>query len=376
MKKFLFACFLGFLGYLTHELISPNKSLFSKTANEKVETKKIQKWSVVETKNPATGRSECGMAACNGKLYLLGGDGSKNIEVFDPVTAMWTKKSEAPTELGHFQPVTLGNKIYVLEAFCAGGFPNQKNLENVVIYDTEKDTWSNGAGLPAERSRASAGAVSYEGKFYLVAGIQHGHSSGTTNMFDVYDPQTNKWMALADAPHMRDHCAGAVVKDKLYIAGGRNTSYHEPNNFMAFFSKTVLEVDCYDFKTGTWSTLSAKLPLGSGGGSIVNLNDVLYYMGGERATDTERNAARKNVFSLDPSTTNAWQIEDSLKQARNGMAAAVLNNKIYVFGGEGGGASGGPPPMNTAGQQKNMLPPKDMLSGPRPAGVLEVFSKE
>ena len=42
------------------------------------------------------------------------------------------------------------------------------------------------------------------------------------------------------------------------------------------------------------------LPKGSGGGALVNLNNVLYYMGGERATDTERNAPRKNTFYLDP----------------------------------------------------------------------------
>ena len=278
--------------------------------------------------------------------------------------------------MNHFQPVTLQNKIYVLEAFTAGGFPDQKNLENVIIYDTETDTWSTGAGLPAERSRASAGAVAYDGKLYLVAGIQHGHSSGTTNMLDVYDPQKNTWTALADAPHIRDHCAAAVANDKLYIAGGRNTSYHEPNNFMAFFSKTVLDVDCYDFKTGTWSTLPAKLPLGSGGGSLVNCKNFLYYMGGERATETERNAARKNVFRLDPIAANVWQEIDSLKQARNGMAAAVVNNKIYVFGGDNGGGQGGPPlPMNNNGQKNNMPPPppRDMSHTPRLPGVLEVF---
>lgn len=86
-------------------------------------------------------------------------------------------------------------------------------------------------------------------------------------MFDEYDPVTKRWRSLPDAPHIRDHSMAAVVGDKFYAVGGRNTSYHEPDNFMAFMSKTVLEVDCYDFKTGRWSTLPAKLPLGSGGGT-------------------------------------------------------------------------------------------------------------
>src|SRR5664280_2070718 len=97
---------------------------------------------------------------------------------------------------------------------------------------------------------------------------------------------------------------------------------------------------------GKWSTLPARLPLGSGGGNLVNLNNVLYYMGGERATNTERNAPRKNTFFLDPAASNQWVETDSLNFARNGMAAAVLNNKIYAAGGSGG--QGGPPPANQA----------------------------
>ncbi|HMC84138.1 MAG TPA: hypothetical protein VKI61_01370, partial [Chitinophagaceae bacterium] len=177
------------------------------------------------------------------------------------------------------------------------------------------------------------------------------------------------------------HCAAAVIKDKLYVAGGRNTSYHEPGNFMSFFGKTVLEVDCYDFKSAQWSTLAAKLPLGSGGGSMVNLQDKLYYMGGERATDKEANAPRKNVFWLDPSTDDQWKETSSLQEARNGMSAAVLNNKIYVFGGAGGGQGPGPGgpggPPRQPGQSNDTMhrpPPPRREEGPRPGSPLEVFA--
>lgn len=334
-------------------------------------------WQVLKTKNDIPGRSECGMAACNGKLYLLGGGGPAPVEVFDPATVTWSSKANTPVDMNHFQPVSYHDKIYVLEAFSGGGYPNQGNLKNVYIYDTNKDTWTEGGALPAERSRAAAGGALYNGKLYLVAGIQHGHSSGTTNMFDEYDPATEQWKALPDAPHIRDHCAAAVIKDKLYVAGGRNTSYHEPANFMAFFSKTVLDVDCYDFKSGQWSTLAAKLPLGSGGGSMVNLQDKLYYMGGERATDTEANQPRKNVYWLDPSTGDGWKETNSLHEARNGMSAAVINNKIYVFGGAGGGQGpGGPPPGQGRPQNDtaHRQPPPPRQEGPQRPSPLEVFT--
>ena len=322
------------------------------------------KWKVLKTKNEVANRSECGLTMVDGKLYLIGGDGGElqSVESFDPKTLTWTKLAPAPVNMHHFQAVAYNNKIYVLEAFSTGGFPNQEPMSNVYVYDTGKDTWQKGGEIPAARRRAGAGAAVYKGKLYLVAGIQHGHSSGTTNMFDVYDPVTATWSQLPDAPHIRDHCSAAVVKDKLYVVGGRNTSYRDPaNKITFFFSQTVLDVDCYDFATGKWSTLSAKLPLGSGGGAVVNLHDVLYYMGGERATDTEPNAPRKNTYYLDPSSQDKWIEADSLHYGRNGMAAVVVNNTIYVAGGSGGGPGGpGRPGMRPGGVNPgNMPPPSD-----------------
>lgn len=353
--------------------------------------KSIGQWQTLKTNPEAAGRGECGMAACNGKLYLLGGEGeAAAVEVFDPTTARWTKKKVAPVDMNHFQPVAYQNKIYVLSAFSGGGFPEQGNLKNVYSYDTKNDTWEAGGALPEDRRRGSAGATVYNGKLYLVNGIKHGHSSGTTNLFDVYDPATQQWSALPDAPHIRDHCAAAVVHDKLYVAGGRNTSYHEDGNYMSFFSKTVLDVDCYDFKTGSWSTLAAQLPLGSGGGSMVNLDGKLFYMGGERATATEQNQPRKNVYWLDPASNTPWQETDTLRNARNGMSAAALNHKIYVFGGGGPGGPGGPgqpgdapipqngnpgnpPPQNDPGGQPGP-PPGGGPGSPQGPSPLEVFS--
>src|SRR5258708_26007371 len=84
-------------------------------------------WEVLKTENQVANRSECGLAVVNGKLYLIGGDsgGPQSVESFDPKTLTWTKLSQAPLTMHHFQAVPYNEKIYVLEAFSAGGFPNQ-----------------------------------------------------------------------------------------------------------------------------------------------------------------------------------------------------------------------------------------------------------
>jgi N-acetylneuraminic acid mutarotase len=293
-------------------------------------------WQLIPSTNTPASRSECGLAAANGKLYLIGGDGPvMPVEIFDPATSTWAKGATAPAIMHHFQPLALGDKIYVLAAFSDRNYPNQVPLANAYAYDTKANSWQKLAGLPEARRRGGAGAAVYKDKLYLVGGILHGHNDGTNGMLDMYDPASNAWAALPDAPHVRDHSMAVVVKDKLYAIGGRNTSLHDASNFMSFFDKVVLEVDCFDFKTNKWTTLPAKLPKGTGGGTCVNLNNKIYYIGGERATATTPNRPQKDVFFIDPEKDQQWTTGPSTNKARNGVGGAVIGNHIYIAGGAG-----------------------------------------
>jgi N-acetylneuraminic acid mutarotase len=322
------------------------------------------KWTLVKTNNKIEGRSECSLVAANGKLYLIGGDGpAAPVEEYNPATNEWTKKAMAPVVMHHLQAVALGDKLFVLDAFYEGGFPNQTPMPNAYSYDTKTDNWTKLAEVPEARRRAGAGEAVHDGKLYLVCGITHGHSNGTNAMFDEYDPATNSWRVLPDAPHIRDHSMAVVVDDKLYAIGGRNTSFRDPDEKLNFFSQTILDVDCYDFKTGTWTTLPAKLPMGTGGGTAVNLDGKLFYIGGERATDTAPNHSQKDVYYFDPLKSITWTKAADLNMARNGVGGAVLNHKIYIAGGAGG--PGGPPP---GGKMQTMpgLPGNNVPPGPPP----------
>jgi N-acetylneuraminic acid mutarotase len=294
-------------------------------------------WTLVQSTNAPTSRNECGLVAVNNKLYLVGGDApAQAIRIFDPATSSWSKGATAPSIMHHFQPVAVGGKLYVLDAFSDRNYPNQIPLANTFAYDTKADVWNQLAGLSENRRRGGAGAAAYKDKLYLVCGILHGHNNGTNGLFDVYDPATNTWSALPDAPHIRDHSMAVVIKDKLYAIGGRNTSLHDAGNFMSFFDKVVLEVDCYDFKTSKWNTLAAKLPMGTGGASCVNFDNKIFYIGGERATATTPNGPKTDVFYIDPEKDTEWKVAPSLNKARNGVGGTVLGNKIYIAGGASG----------------------------------------
>ncbi|TFF35142.1 Kelch repeat-containing protein [Mucilaginibacter psychrotolerans] len=340
-------------------------------------------WELLKTKNKIAARSECSFVRTDEGFFLIGGDGpAMPVEDLDLVTLTWNKKAIAPVPMHHLQAVAYDYKIYVLGAFMTGNYPNQTPIDHVYRYDTQYNMWEVGGEIPASRRRAGGGTAEYKGKLYLVAGITNGHTSGTNAMFDEYDPIKKTWKQLPDAPHIRDHAQAVVVGDKLYALGGRNTSLHDKDNFMSFFDKVQLAVDCYDFKKGKWSTLAAELPLGTGGGTAVNLDGKIYYIGGERATATTPNGPQKDVFYYDPAKGGQWVKTADLNLARNGVGGTVYEHKIYIAGGAGGGMPGPSPGAGPGGPPQGPPPPKGDKApqGPPPGGqgggdiAVEVFT--
>ena len=81
-------------------------------------------------------RHENGFVEVNGKFYLIGGRGISAVNIFDPVTRIWTSGAQPPVELHHFQAVAFQNKIYAICAFT-GAYPFETPVDMVYIYDTE-----------------------------------------------------------------------------------------------------------------------------------------------------------------------------------------------------------------------------------------------
>ena len=292
------------------------------------------RWTTLVCNGSPTGRHETAFVEVGGRIYLIGGRESLQIDCFDPKALTWTKMKAKTPLIHHFQSVILDGKIYMLGAMT-GEYPVETPLPRIQIYDPKKDQWTEGATIPEARRRGSAGTVLYNGKIYLAGGIINGHTSGTVAWFDEYDPATDTWRALQDAPRIRDHFFAIVVEDKLYCIGGRNTSFHQPD-FGAFFGAVILDVDCYDFKKRVWTTLppGANLPVGSAAAGTVYLGERILYFGGETASD-----ALNTTRAFDP-RTGTWTELAPLQQGRHGTQAVVFQNRIYVASGSphrGGG---------------------------------------
>ncbi|MCB1755127.1 MAG: hypothetical protein KDJ38_06375 [Gammaproteobacteria bacterium] len=275
-------------------------------------------------------RHEAGAVAVNNKMYLMGGRDTRAVNQFDPGSGKWQRLATPPREMHHFQPVAIGNTIYVIGAMgCC--YPKEENIPNIYIYNTQSNSWSVGPLIPEQRRRGSTGTVIRNGKIYLVGGNTKGHSGGAVNWFDEYDPASNTWRQLPDAPHARDHFNAVLIGDRLVVAGGRVSS--QPD----VFAGTLAKVDVYDFSTGAWRSDFQNIPTQRAGTMAVAFGKEAIVIGGESTQSTQ---AHNQVEAFNP-YTGKWRTLQALITGRHSGGAAVLADGIHVAAGNsrrGGGS--------------------------------------
>lgn len=282
-------------------------------------------------------RHENSMVQVGDKFYIFGGRESPNVvEVYDYNTNTWSTISNGPGQFNHFQATAYQGMIWVIGAFADNNFPTEAPEEFIWIYDPANNEWIQGPSIPAARRRGSAGLVVHNNKFYVAGGNTVGHDGGYVPWFDEYDPATNTWTALTDAPNARDHFHATVADGKLYLAGGRLSG-----GAGGVFDPRLEEVDVYDFSAGTWSTLptASNLPTPRGGTSTVTFQGEVVVIGGEGDGQ-----AFNTVEALNPGT-GQWRALASMNNARHGTQAIVSGDGIHISSGS---------PTQGGGSQNNM----------------------
>jgi|GEM_PF-796644 len=298
-------------------------------------------WNTVTPVNLPTARHECAFGQLGDKFYLLGGRGLKPVQAYDPASNSWITLGFTPQEIHHFQAVEFHGLMYLICAF-QGNFPSETGIPFIYIYDPLSDSWFVGPDIPSARVRGSAGVVLRDDKFYVVSGLTDGHRSGWVRWFDEYNPATNSWTVLPDAPRARDHFAAALVDDLLVCAGGRRSG--AGTGFFGTFDSVVRKTDIYNFNTGTWSTLpspAGDLPTGRAGCSAGVLDGEVIIIGGESSSQS---SAHKQTQALDP-VAGTWRTLTNLNTGRHGTQAIVNNGGIYIAAGSGN--RGGSPELNS-----------------------------
>lgn len=282
-------------------------------------------------------RHECSFVQAGDRFIMFGGrEQAQQLDVYNFKTDTWSQGGNAPKEFNHFQATFYEGFIWVIGSFKTNTFPNEIPADHIWLYFPPTKMWIKGPEIPKDRRRGGAGLALHNDKFYLVGGNTIGHNGGYVNWFDVYNPKTNSWTVLENAPHARDHFSCVVADNKIYALGGRHSGGEG-----GVFEPLIAPVDVYDFETNRWTHLNYPLPTPRAAASVALFNNELFVMGGEGA---KKGPAYKLVEAYNLKT-ETWSRKADMHYPRHGTQAIVSGNGIYIAGGS---------PKRGGGRQHNM----------------------
>ncbi|CAJ1343901.1 unnamed protein product [Effrenium voratum] len=230
-------------------------------------------------------RRLCTATACNGSLYVFGGEAVSVI----PGTG--------------FIPNSLNSLDGMLRDYV--------QLDCAERFDPLHGTWQVLPPMPT--ARAGAAATTADGLIYVLGGRL---GDTVLNVAERFDPGIERWEMLPRLPTARSGCSGAAAQGRLYVMGGK-CSNGRVQGVAERFHPTF----------GRWEKLPPMLSPRSAfaAGAI---GDVIYAAGGFNGT-----VGLASVECFDPSR-GFWSENVPMATPRVGGAAATTGGLFYVFGGK------------------------------------------
>jgi N-acetylneuraminic acid mutarotase len=270
------------------------------------------------------------------RIYVAGGllnpntGVSAHFDAYDPVTDAWDRLATLPQARHHIGLAEAGGSLYAVGGF-SGGFPQWRAESDTFVYSPDDDTWSAGVDLPEPRAEFVIESV--RDQVFVIGGRVRDAPDATTftthvdsDRNEMFDPATGTWSRLAPAPTLRNSAASAVVDDRIYVIGGREFSLADDGSAV---QENVATVEAYDPATDVWET-TAPLPEARGGLAAAVHDGSIYVFGGEQHDPDP--LVYDDVWRYDPDA-DQWTSAGSLPTPRHGLGAATVGDVIYTFGG-------------------------------------------
>ncbi|XP_077293317.1 kelch-like protein 21 [Arctopsyche grandis] len=174
---------------------------------------------------------------------------------------------------------------------------------------------------PLQEARVSAVATVIGDVIYIFGGY---NGSKAIDSVEMWDPVTRKWSFTTPMKIAREACGIAVLDNEIYIIGGWN--YKDTVNDIGF---NIVEAFCPT--SGKWRTCAptneARLWV-----AAATVDDKIYVLGGRRENDFESSHKYKSVECYNKKT-NSWSFVSDLNSPRHGVAAGILGNDLVAVGG-------------------------------------------
>lgn len=262
-------------------------------------------------------RDELIGAAIGRRVYLPNGFGPvgpvRTMTVFDTASGRYLPSTPTPVTVHH--PVVVGHRGAL---YLAGGWENRRATRRMWTFSPKTGRWRELAPMRVPRA-AAAGAVIGD-RLYVAGGVLapfRGHEANPVRSMEVYDFRTGRWQAGPQMPTARHHAGAAALGGRLYVVGGRAGKLF-----------ALAQFESFDPRRGTWTSLPP-LPLGVGAlAAVATEREVVAISGG----NDREGWVTPATWAFDPHR-GAWRRLSDLRLARHRMAGAVVGDRIYVFGG-------------------------------------------
>jgi N-acetylneuraminic acid mutarotase len=276
-------------------------------------------------------RAFAGVAALDGRLYVVGGWGpmvagntsiETSVEAYDPQAHAWESAGDLPRPLRTLTVAASAGSLYAFGCVNPCGPLAQDVTTSVLRRDPETGAWTPLSQMPRARW-AGLATTGWGGRIWNLGGISPTAPSAPRRAVDVYVPVTNSWVSRAPLP--RGFRALATAR----TSGGR------PLVFGAFrFSGLItlgysrrlqgwVDLGAVTVPTGEWSPAGISATAGSDGR--------IYVIGGYTLIGDA--ATPSNAELIYNPVTRHWSVVQGPATKGGSPGVAALADEVFVVGG-------------------------------------------
>jgi hypothetical protein len=246
--------------------------------------------------------------------YDGGEEGEGGAAAYSPATRAWRRLADPPGEVrGASVAVWTGTEVVAF-----GG-------DRGAIYDPRADDWRTASASNIGRINSSASHAAWTGKQVLVAGSFGPGEDDRGNRAALYDPATDDWTRLPDAPEALSIEDAVWTGDELVVVG------HDPGGGSR--APQRMHALALDPATATWRTLPAP-PLAVRGQPLVAWTGHEVVVGGGHDFGASGiSGDHKDAAAFDP-RTEAWRLLPEAPTAFQGSERYVdvaVDGRVIAF---------------------------------------------
>jgi len=230
----------------------------------------------------------------------------------------WSELSPCPEAKNQFGFESCGGLLYAVCGLTTGSV----HSKTTYAYDPDSDSWESVADAPHEVQSPVVRSVN--GKLYLIGGYRSDLGLKYDNCYE-YDPDTDVWAEKTPAPIAFEDAYAVVMDEKIYVFGGLTNPGH---NLIPY-------IQVYDPSNDSWAQIDWLTPRALGDGSVtINNNGMALIISGTDDMGGYPGDIRAITSVLKyRSVDDNWSALSSVPVARTYHEAEEVDGVVYTLGG-------------------------------------------